>query len=69
MLIIEVDGEQHGAPVAQANDTLRDDYFRSRGFRVLRVSSLELVGNRHGIHVLVEQALATTPPRGRRPPP
>jgi very-short-patch-repair endonuclease len=35
-VVIEVDGATHGGDIAQSNDATRDDYFRGRGFRVLR---------------------------------
>jgi very-short-patch-repair endonuclease len=68
MLIMGVDGEQHGTPTAQANDALRDDYFRGRGFRVIRIPSVELFGNEPGVYSFVESALAHKPPRVRNAP-
>jgi very-short-patch-repair endonuclease len=68
MLIIVVDGEQHGALLAQSNDAVRDDYLGGRGYRVLRVASTELFGNQDGVYSLVEGALATTPARVRGAP-
>ena len=69
LLIIEVDGDQHGAPIAQSNDAVRDDYVIGRGYRVLRIPSSELFGNQDGVHALVEKALANTLPRVRGNPP
>jgi very-short-patch-repair endonuclease len=69
LLIIEVDGEQHGRTVAQSNDAVRDDYLRGRGYQVLRIPSQELFGNQDGVYALVEGALANTPPRVRGVPP
>jgi very-short-patch-repair endonuclease len=69
LLVIEVDGDQHGAPVAQSNDAVRDDYVRGRGYRILRIASQELFGNRDGVYALVETALVNTPARARGKPP
>jgi very-short-patch-repair endonuclease len=69
LLIIEVDGDQHGAPLARSNDAVRDDYLNGRGYHILRVPSQELFGNERGVYALVEGALAKTPPRARGNPP
>lgn len=68
MVVVEVDGEQHDAPVAAANDATRDQYLRERGFKVIRVPSIELSDNREGVFQLIQAALASTPPRVRRTP-
>jgi very-short-patch-repair endonuclease len=69
LLIIEVDGDQHGVPVAQSNDAVRDDYLSGRGYRILRIPSTELFGNQDGVYALVESALANTAARVRGNPP
>lgn len=65
-LVIEVDGQSHDSHLAQANDAARDDYFRSRGFRVLRFSNSDVVSKREGVYLAIEAALSTLslPPRG-----
>jgi very-short-patch-repair endonuclease len=57
-IVIEVDGATHATEQAQGNDALRDDYFRSRGFRVLRFWNIDVMGNRDGVYTLIELALA-----------
>ena len=57
-LIIEVDGETQTTELAQGNDAVRDDYFRSRGFRVLRFWNSDAMTNPDGVYLLIDAALA-----------
>lgn len=41
MLIIELDGEVHAAPEQARYDQRRDDYLKSQGFTILRLSNTE----------------------------
>jgi very-short-patch-repair endonuclease len=66
MVVIEVDGEQHGAAIR--NDELRDDYMRSRGFRIVRVPSVELIDNQKGVYDHIAAVLSDIPPRARSTP-
>ena len=57
-MVIEVDGGTHTTDLAQGNDVLRDDYLRSRGFRVLRFWNNDVMGNPEGVYELIALALA-----------
>ena len=57
-IVIEVDGYSHGTEIAQANDALRDDYLRGRGYRVLRISNDDVPQNRNGVFLAIEAMLA-----------
>jgi very-short-patch-repair endonuclease len=53
-LVIEVDGGQHAD---DARDMIRDAWFRSRGFRVLRFWNAEVMGNSDGVLHAIAEAL------------
>jgi very-short-patch-repair endonuclease len=57
-VVIEVDGHSHGSDLAQANDAVRDDYFRGRGYRVLRFWNTDVVSNPNGVFAELSGALA-----------
>jgi very-short-patch-repair endonuclease len=50
-LVVEVDGDTHD----EAKDRLRDDILAGRGFRVLRVTNGDVMGNMEGVlrHILL----------------
>ncbi len=58
-LIIEVDGDTHDAPT----DAHRDAYLRSRGYRILRFSNADVIGNIEGVFQVISDAVeaAQTP--------
>ena len=64
-LIVEVDGDTHDA----AKDRLRDDLLNTRGYRVLRVTNLEVMTNIEGVGWLIRRALIATPALAERPHP
>ena len=68
MVVVEVDGEQHGTTLAQQNDETRDEYLRSRGFRVLRIPSIELTDNKPGVYEVIDAALSDRPSLARGTP-
>ena len=59
-LVVEVDGDTHAGALAEANDAARDDYFRSRGFRVLRFWNNNVMQNPNGVYAVIAGALAET---------
>jgi len=61
-LVIEVDGDTHFTEEALAADQHRDDYLRSRGYRVLRFTNADVMGNGEGVFQVFESALAEAPP-------
>jgi very-short-patch-repair endonuclease len=48
-LVIEADGGQHGMPDGVRSDRARDEFLRSRGFRILRFWSSEIDQNLNGV--------------------
>jgi very-short-patch-repair endonuclease len=63
-LIIEVDGNSHGTDLARTNDDARDDYFRGRGYRVLRFWNGDVLRNPSGVLRVVEDELTQISERG-----
>ena len=64
-LVVEIDGDTHFTDPAQANDAVRDDYLRGRGFTVLRFTNAEVMGNPEGVFGAVSaflDALPSSPP-------
>jgi very-short-patch-repair endonuclease len=45
-LVVELDGDQHGADAAAAYDAERTDYLSFRGYRVLRFANWEVIRER-----------------------
>ncbi len=68
-LVIEVDDRSHDGEVAQSNDAIRDDYPRSRGFRVLRFSNHEVMCEAEGVYTAIAAALQGRPRSHRRTAP
>ncbi len=44
-LVVEIDGSQHYEKTAIEYDSIRDDYLRAQGLKVLRFSNLEVLQN------------------------
>lgn len=65
-LIVEIDGDTHGAALAQSSDAVRDDYLRGRGFTVIRFSNFDISSNPEGVFSVVASYLET---RASIPPP
>jgi very-short-patch-repair endonuclease len=73
-VIVEVDGGQHGHGRQGVHDVKRDEYFRRRGFEVLRFWNHEIDSNLDGVIETiyrVSQSRAPTPAslRSADPPP
>ncbi len=49
LLVIEIDGDQHGLPENRIKDERRDRYLRGRGYAVLRVSNNDVRKNMDGV--------------------
>jgi very-short-patch-repair endonuclease len=58
-LVIEVDGEHHLTPVGIARDRIRDEWFASQGYRVIRLNTGELSDSFEGcvVEILYELGL------------
>jgi very-short-patch-repair endonuclease len=65
-LIIEVDGDSHGSEQAIAHDAARDAFLRREGYRVLRVTNLDVMRNLDGVTteilILLDQPPPSLPP-------
>ena len=70
-LVIEVDGETHFTEEARRRDAVRDRFLRDEGYRVLRFTNLDVMGNPDGVFEVVSAALADRPTsrRGGHPLP
>ena len=64
-LIVEVDGDTHVDPAADARRTAR---LEALGFRVVRVTNLDVMGNLEGVHRMLSDVLEAMPDR-RNPHP
>ena len=72
-LVVELDGEAHDR--AEAHDLARDDWFRTRGYRTLRIANEEVlkyperaVGDIRRACTLHVSPLSVSPPQGGRGP-
>lgn len=66
-LIIEVDGDTHGGDEAIANDAQRTARLERQGYRVIRFSNAEVIGNEEAVLAAIRDALAAAPlPAGER---
>jgi len=65
-LIVEVDGDTHGYPVAEA---ARISVLNARGFRVVRVANHDVMRNLEGVAAMIEQALTLPLGCAERAPP
>jgi very-short-patch-repair endonuclease len=54
-LIVEVDGGQHSE--RQVEDTIRSQWLRNKGFRVVRFWNNEIMSNLDGVTTVIGQAL------------
>ena len=64
-LIVEVDGDTHD----ERKDRLRDDVLAARGFRVVRVTNADVMGNMDGVLAVIGGALSQAPARWDKPHP
>jgi very-short-patch-repair endonuclease len=71
MLIIELDGGQHGAAAATKHDGKRTAWLATRGYKVLRFWNKDVLQNTDGVLELIAAELEKAPPsllaaKGRR---
>ena len=64
-LVIEIDGDSHGRPQAQANDLERTAFLESQGLTVLRFTNREVENNIEAVMVELESFIET----GKSPQP
>ena len=56
-IVIELDGGQHYNNSHEARDARRDKFLRSKGFRVLRFSNLDVMTNLEGVWDVIAAAV------------
>ena len=61
-LVVEIDGDTHGADLAVSNDAARDDYLNGRGFTVMRFSNRDMLTNAQGVFAIVASHLEIRAP-------
>ena len=61
-LIVEIDGGQHFEQEGLARDRCRDAFLKTKGFRVLRFSNLDVMTNRAGVAEVIAEAVTREPP-------
>lgn len=59
-LIVEIDGGQHYEDGQEARDAKRDSFFQSKGYRVLRLSNLDVISNKDGVLTTIAGMLGET---------
>ena len=62
LLIIEVDGSQHGEAIGERKDKIRDTHFVSAGFQVLRFWNIDVNTEMDGVIHKILSALREPPP-------
>ena len=62
-VVVELDGGQHAD---SAYDRRRDDFMRDAGWRVLRFWNNDVMKNREGVLLMLQQAVALTPTLSRK---
>ncbi|MFT3729769.1 MAG: endonuclease domain-containing protein [Terricaulis sp.] len=65
-LVVEVDGATHSTADELAHDALRTMFLQRAGWRVLRVTNLDVFENLNGVWLTIQQLL---PPPAAAPPP
>jgi very-short-patch-repair endonuclease len=58
-LIIEIDGDTHGRQLDY--DARRTEFLERQGYRVIRFTNAEIMGNIEGVHYAVGEALRAAP--------
>jgi very-short-patch-repair endonuclease len=61
-IVVEVDGESHDFESRLQHDSQRDDWFRSRGYRVLRFTNDDVLRNLEGVVLAIGQAAEQAAP-------
>jgi very-short-patch-repair endonuclease len=61
-LVIELDGETHDFQSRQRNDQIRDAWFKSQGFKILRFTNEEVLSNLDGVVEAIRTAAHKSPP-------
>ena len=62
MLVVEVDGESHDFETRLRHDSRRDEWFVSRGYRVLRFTNDDVMKNLEGVVLAIGLAAEQAAP-------
>ncbi|MBB4154906.1 very-short-patch-repair endonuclease [Sphingomonas jinjuensis] len=66
-LIVEIDGDTHSLPDGEAHDARRTAYIIQEGYRVMRFTNAEVIGNLDGVASALAAALAPSPSHSTAP--
>ncbi len=61
-LVIEVDGDTHAGPDAEAKDARRTAFLEREGYRVIRFTNADVMGNLEGVAEAIRFALGSAAP-------
>ena len=61
MLVVEVDGGYHNKPEVQQADKIRTEYLESLGYKVIRFTNEEVLGNTEKVLSKIQDALNSSP--------
>lgn len=56
-LVVEIDGDSHFSDAGMAHDARRTEYLAGRGYRVLRFTNAEVIGNAEGVFEVLRGVL------------
>ena len=62
-IVIEVDGSQH--QIETDKDTIRDEWLKKQGFRVLRFWNNEVLRNMEGVYEVIKESCLSHPTPSR----
>jgi very-short-patch-repair endonuclease len=68
-LVVEVDGATHWTPEEVARDAKRTAFLKSNGWRVVRVTNLDVFENADAVWLTIERTLRPPPAASPPPPP
>jgi len=68
-LIFEIDGDTHGSEVAQASDSRRTAYLKTRGYDVFRFTNNDVLTNPDGVYTMISAILQHRPKASGSPTP
>jgi very-short-patch-repair endonuclease len=65
-VVIEIDGDSHFNPQAQANDKIRDDFLQNSGIKVIRFTNQDISHNLAAVlNCIKEICFAPSPDKGQ----
>jgi very-short-patch-repair endonuclease len=65
-LVIEIDGETHAGPAAEQRDAKRTAFLEREGYRVIRFSNADIMGNAEGAVTVIRASLVSAAPSPSR---